>query len=106
MSYKSCQMVFHPEPLSEYCEEVFTWPIGHFAISGPTADGTRYIHMILPTDRERGAYCAIPIKTGPKETGAWAWDGNMEKPTLTPSVFHHSTPDWHGFITAGVMVGC
>ena len=34
----------------------------------------------------------------------WVWDGNMEKPTLTPSVRHKD--HWHGFLTNGVWVSC
>lgn len=41
----------------------------------------------------------------------WAWDGNVEAPTLTPSINCLAEKDgkptggcgWHGFITAGVM---
>lgn len=106
MSFKSCDMVYHGEPLSEYASEVFDWPAGHFAFSSPDKDGTLYLHMVLPVGDGDGKFCCIPVKTGPKESGAWQWDGNREKPTLTPSVWHHSTPDWHGWITAGRMVGC
>lgn len=36
----------------------------------------------------------------PKPPGvAWEWDGNLDKPTLTPSL--HLVGYWHGFLTAG-----
>ncbi|MEY9375964.1 DUF6527 family protein [Rhizobium leguminosarum] len=45
---------------------------------------------------------------------AWVWDGNREKPTLTPSILTSMTcgPEreyielWHGFMTAGRLVSC
>lgn len=35
----------------------------------------------------------------------WTWNGNAEKPTLTPSIQHTSACRWHGFLTDGVFVG-
>lgn len=35
---------------------------------------------------------------------SWAWDGNEESPTLTPSV--HIFGCWHGWVRGGVMVSC
>lgn len=110
MSYRSCDGVYHSEPLSEYCEEVLKAPPGHFWFSTPDADGTRYIHMKLPSNRDDGAYCAIPVREGPKQTGAWQWDGNLERPTLSPSIFHDfdhptSSVSWHGFLRAGPFRG-
>lgn len=35
---------------------------------------------------------------------SWTWDGNTDKPTLTPSV--HAFHMWHGYFTAGRMVSC
>lgn len=38
---------------------------------------------------------------------AWKWDGNLECPTLTPSVFRVGAPcKWHGFLTKGMWVSC
>ena len=78
MSYKSCDGVYHSEPLSEHCEEVLKAPPGHFWITEPNPDGLRYIHMKLPSSRENGAYCAIPIQNGGSggsatRTNAGAW---------------------------------
>lgn len=53
---------------------------------------------------------AIPIKRGPTAPGNhWGWDGNYEKPTLTPSIWWKSTesdqrPGWHGHMIAGRLV--
>lgn len=32
---------------------------------------------------------------------SWAWDGDKELPTLTPSIQHRGGCAWHGYITAG-----
>lgn len=44
----------------------------------------------------------------------WQWDGNREKPTLTPSINilqlneagEQIGEHWHGFLTAGVFRSC
>jgi len=36
----------------------------------------------------------------PHGSPSWDWDGNVEKPTLTPSV--HWIGHWHGFLRNGV----
>lgn len=68
---------------------------------------------------ERGDtfHAAIPSKTGkgwtfislriarnekPAESPSWEWDGNREKPTLTPSIHTHG--HWHGWVRNGEMV--
>ncbi len=59
-------------------------------------------------------YGHLPLR--PKEPGgpdAWRWDGNVEKPTLTPSVHckpvaprdgGSGTVGWHGHLTKGKWV--
>lgn len=76
-------------------------------------DATARIEFICPN----GQYCGVLI--GPKSVTRpsaeklciWGWDGNMEKPTLTPSINCVAEKDgkptggcgWHGFIIKGVM---
>jgi hypothetical protein len=33
---------------------------------------------------------------------AWKWDGNEDKPTLTPSIQRNTSCRWHGFMTKGM----
>lgn len=34
----------------------------------------------------------------------WDWDGRMDAPTLTPSIFHQVPGcGWHGYLIAGVL---
>ncbi|MBI1179092.1 MAG: hypothetical protein GC201_00940 [Alphaproteobacteria bacterium] len=39
---------------------------------------------------------------------SWIWDGDRERPTLTPSVHHliGGKTHWHGHLTAGVWEPC
>lgn len=37
----------------------------------------------------------------PSIPGFWGWDGNLDHPTLTPSILRRTACGWHGFMTAG-----
>lgn len=37
---------------------------------------------------------------------SWEFDGNMEKPTLKPSILRTSECKWHGYLTDGIFVEC
>lgn len=50
-----------------------------------------------------GAESYLPLQ--PSSEDGWTWDGNMEKPTLTPSVLQRGC-GWHGYLTAGVWKTC
>lgn len=48
----------------------------------------------------------VPVKPGNPQ--GWGWDGNQERPTLSPSIFFSAghgkrNPDcrWHGFLQNG-----
>jgi hypothetical protein len=66
--------------------------------------GQMYFNCALPS----GAACRIPIRPliDPKVNGghSWEWNGNIESPTLSPSI--HLVGHWHGYVTAGRMVSC
>lgn len=48
---------------------------------------------------------AISIQNGPPGGDrVWGWDGNIENPTLTPSI--HVPGYWHGFLRAGKLESC
>jgi hypothetical protein len=61
-------------------------------------------------------YVWIPGMTGPDSIRiskaadishsprVWIWDGNEDKPTLTPSI--HAPEQWHGHLVAGRLVSC
>ena len=48
---------------------------------------------------------AIKFRCGaPGADRVWEWDGNEDKPTLTPSI--HAPGQWHGWMRAGRLVSC
>lgn len=58
------------------------------------------------TIRRTGSQMPVPPKRP-----SWEWDGNIEKPTLSPSIKslggdNGKTEMWHGHLVAGVFVGC
>ena len=92
----SCPMVYHAD-----IEGHFDWEPGHFGFGPEQIEGRRLCYMVLPN----GSLCILPVIAHRKENQAWEWDGNIERPTFRPSILHHSTPEWHGFVTDGQMVG-
>jgi hypothetical protein len=47
----------------------------------------------------------VPVREGPNAAGQhWGWDGNVERPTLTPSI--NWVDHWHGYLCAGELVSC
>lgn len=71
-------------------------------VPGPARVGTyRHLCMRLPG----GSVGVVPVE-GPH---AWIWDGDEDRPTLSPSVLqrdHDGVELWHGFIRAGRMESC
>lgn len=62
----------------------------------------RYLYLHLPGDT---TWCAIRVQRGqPGGQRVWGWDGDEDKPTLTPSI--HCPGLWHGFLRAGRLVSC
>lgn len=53
-----------------------------------------------------GDLCGIRVNDdGSTRNYAWAWDGNKESPTTTPSILINKD-HWHGYLTAGVFKSC
>ncbi len=63
-----------------------------------------YFIALCPT----GDHFCIPIrKEGePGAAKCWVWNGNRERPTITPSIFLNPPTGWHGWVTDGVMKTC
>lgn len=90
-------------------------PEGSFEISTNGLQGrpsvVGHIEFICPQRR----HCAVFLgkqfeaKRNDQECNVWAWDGNQEKPSITPSINCIKEKDgkptggcgWHGFITNG-----
>jgi len=51
--------------------------------------------------------CVAPMEQLPgRPSPVWDWDGNLEKPTVTPSIRVVGSCGWHGFLTDGVFRSC
>lgn len=61
-----------------------------------------------------GQMKAVAFRSHNDRRPLWAWDGNRESPTLTPSILIYQMNDagektgehWHGFLTAGEFRSC
>jgi hypothetical protein len=57
-----------------------------------------HIYLCLPGETHLSAI-KVCKGTDPKVERVWVWDGNVDAPTLTPSIL---LPDlWHGYLRAG-----
>lgn len=85
-------------------------PVGTFSIEESRIQGypgaTAHMLFVCP----KGQRCAVlmgpqPVpRSKPEDCYTWGWDGNLDRPTLTPSI--NCVPPgcgWHGHITAEVM---
>jgi hypothetical protein len=92
-------------------------PPGTFDIEPCTIEGypgvTAHLLFECPNRHRCGVLLAPqPIDRGDdRKLHVWGWNGNVEKPTLTPSINCIAEKDgkptggcgWHGFITNGVI---
>lgn len=102
---------------------VWDWEPGEFYIGICTMEGVEYhtLGCCLPGKREKswGSIIIIPPggaipprtpdRNGTLRPAVWQWDGNRERPTLSPSIRHGDASDdyyWHGYAKAGVLEGC
>lgn len=93
-------------------------PVGTFDIETGGVQGypgaTAHIMFVCPNEKR----CSVllgPSSVPRPSKGAlciWAWDGNSERPTITPSIDCRAVDDegnptggcgWHGYITNGVI---
>lgn len=58
-------------------------------------------HLLFMCPCGCGAFVRLPVN----HSNGWNWNGNLEKPTLTPSILQVNCK-WHGFLTDGVFVEC
>lgn len=78
---------------------------GHDFLNGHAERKPSEYSALLLNCPECGSYHAIPIKPGNPQ--GWGWNGNVERPTLTPSIwFEHGhvnndTCRWHGYLENG-----
>ena len=69
---------------------------------GPT--GRRFLRLLTPHQNREQEYVSLPVKPYEGQMASWEWDGNLERPTLTPSIDILTTGGWHGYVTNGNLV--
>lgn len=70
-------------------------------------DGIAALHFVCPCGCQMVQ--AVTVKRGVGSGDYWDWDGNQDKPTLTPSILSNKASGgcgWHGHLTAGVFKPC
>jgi hypothetical protein len=75
---------------------------GDFYWSAPNLPTTeRRLSFICPCGC--GALAGVRvIQSTSRVEGFWEWDGNLEKPTISPSI--KITNHWHGYLTKGEFI--
>ena len=67
------------------------------------AEDFSYIYVWLPGRLDGPS--ALQIQKGsPGGPRVWGWNGDAEKPSITPSI--HAVGQWHGYLTNGRLVSC
>lgn len=65
--------------------------------------GQRRFWFVCPGPCKSIAPIALrPVVDGSQQS--WEWDGNLDAPTLTPSINHVGC--WHGWLTSGMFTPC
>lgn len=83
----------------------FAWEhdFTHFEHGAKETDETLTLYICMPGGREANGsagWTPIHVRRGPPPTDrVWGWDGNLDKPTLQPSI--HQPGCWHGHLQAG-----
>lgn len=78
--------------------------IGDFYWIVNSGTGKRMLVVAIPDkDFQKGWGLSRWSIDFPNHCGAsWSWDGNEEKPTLSPSL--HAVGVWHGWVRDGMLV--
>lgn len=87
---------------------------GDFYITDPNPHegGMRRLSFLCPCGTCDGfvGLAGVRIRDDGKQTdGAWGWNLDLDKPTVTPSIDikdGKGGSHWHGFLTAGVFKSC
>jgi hypothetical protein len=51
-----------------------------------------------------GRVSSVLVNSEPGMKAGWDWDGNLDAPTLSPSIQHIGACRWHGYLTLGQFV--
>lgn len=76
-------------------------PEGAFEVAADPS-GQRRFWFVCPGCKLIAAIALRPVVDGSPQS--WEFDGNVEAPTLRPSINHVGC--WHGWLTAGQFTAC
>jgi hypothetical protein len=63
-----------------------------------------FAHIYFWIPGRSGPDCCAIVRGEPGGHRVWGWDGNVEKPTLKPSIL---VPEmWHGYLRNGKLESC
>lgn len=70
-----------------------------------TQDGTSgRLNYVCPCGC--GRLRVVPFRKSEKIERHWQWNGNLQKPSLTPSIQIIEACRWHGYLTEGNWLTC
>lgn len=84
-----------------YDKDAFWSEPGPAAGSYFISEGGTQIHFVCPCGCDQHRILRL---NGLEPS--WTYDGNIDAPTLTPSMRDRNVCGWHGFLTAGMWVFC
>lgn len=75
--------------------------LGHFGWK--MRDGKRILLVVIPCPgRDNGIWSEWSIDHRNHCGAQWSWNGNEDKPTLSPSL--HAVGVWHGWVRDGQLI--
>lgn len=83
----------------------FAWEFDftHFDHGAKESDERLTLYFCLPGEKHWSPI-HVTRDHALENKSTWWWDGNLDKPTTTPSILRHG--HWHGYLTAGRFVSC
>lgn len=92
-----------------WADDAQPWDFEYVYREGKHADGTPWRHIAgLNYRSPTGSVGHIPFRKPSLWASLpghdWHWNGNIEKPTLSPSIHH--VGHWHGHLVNGVFKSC
>lgn len=80
----------------------FAYVIGPLSLN-PTSE---IREIVIPCRGGKFSNCVVRIHRSDPDAGQhiWHWDGNVEEPTLTPSIGCDHRCGWHGQLTKGELL--
>lgn len=76
----------------------FLWSLG--------SDKSTPSRMLFVCPCGCGSHAGIAVKAESSGGPVWSWNGDLDHPTVTPSIRKLDGCEWHGFLTDGKFKSC